>query len=325
MSGAGIPANSAPSTERTAGHKFNKACDSCHVSKVRCIPEPLSPVGACKRCAKNGSPCVYTPVGPRRRPTRTKNERIAELERRVRDMQLLLRKKEDHHLTPEQSASTDSTPTSCYTEIADVAPSPVYKSAPATVSGSNPGSPSVGSQSVPDTPEPPLPDVVDQGILTLAESEDLIREYRADMEFEFLGISLPKHLSAAELRKTRPLLWLSALCAASSGSLTNFKLAGSLHVEMNRIIEERLTPEAQPSLEILQALQNFVFHHHEPTYPNQRHFLQHSYVAVRMVVSLGQSSKVHMLETLELPEDLIDEYAMELSRDLLIWYWSSFV
>lgn len=79
----------------TAGRpgRFNKACDSCHVSKVRCMPDPQSPVaGTCKRCSKNATPCVFSPVGPRRRPARTKNDRIAELERRVRDMQLKLEK-----------------------------------------------------------------------------------------------------------------------------------------------------------------------------------------------------------------------------------------
>ncbi|KAF3761242.1 hypothetical protein M406DRAFT_347744 [Cryphonectria parasitica EP155] len=81
-----------PKPPSKPGQRFNKACDSCHISKVRCTPDPQSPNGTCKRCTKNGTPCVFSPVGPRRRPVRTKNDRIAELERRVRDMQLKLEK-----------------------------------------------------------------------------------------------------------------------------------------------------------------------------------------------------------------------------------------
>lgn len=54
------------------------------------MPDPHAPTGTCKRCSKNGLACIFSPVGPRRRPVRTKNERIAELERRVKDMQLKL-------------------------------------------------------------------------------------------------------------------------------------------------------------------------------------------------------------------------------------------
>lgn len=108
---ASFPAmQSRPRASQTPGQRFNKACDSCHVSKVRCVLDAQSPgpIGTCRRCSKNGTQCVYSPLGPRRRPARTKNDRIAELERRVRDMQLKLEKEVEKrvgHARPHHDAS----------------------------------------------------------------------------------------------------------------------------------------------------------------------------------------------------------------------------
>jgi hypothetical protein len=96
----------------SSGQKINKACDPCHISKTRCIPDPLSPTNSCKRCSKNGSSCVFSPIGPRRRPVRSKNDRIVELERRVRDMQLKLERQVERQVErkAEKRASGSSNP-----------------------------------------------------------------------------------------------------------------------------------------------------------------------------------------------------------------------
>lgn len=277
-------------THTMLGPRFNKACDSCHISKVRCVPDPLSPTGStCKRCTKNGTGCVFSPVGPRRRPMRTKNERIAELERRVKDMQLKLEKQ-------------------------------VEKRATAVASSQLPLS------AGPDPQDQQQQDVLERGLVTPAQADHLVREFRSKLHGKYLAICLPHGLASQDqLRRKHPAFWLSVLCAASASSLECLSLAPMLFAELKQILDARIVPGAEPDLDALQALMNYVSFHYDPVFPLGEQVLHIYRTAVAMAVAMAEASRLHNVPP-DAPlaeQDLTDE-DVRLSRELLHWYWASF-
>ncbi|KAI5288077.1 hypothetical protein KEM54_005493, partial [Ascosphaera aggregata] len=59
----------------------SRACEACRHLKVRCIPDPDSLDGACRRCVRGKRECIVT-APARRRPKRT-DARVVELERQI--------------------------------------------------------------------------------------------------------------------------------------------------------------------------------------------------------------------------------------------------
>lgn len=363
------PALSGAGAIPTPKQRFNKACDSCHVSKVRCVPDPGSPVGACRRCTKHGNQCAFSPVGPRRRPARTKNDRIAELERRVRDMQLKLEKQVEKRAggapgcdasashpaypgTMSESASR-STPASgldpgpTWTSGSTTAPA-VPATAPASglvvvkepearllssgtdqriaaVTLSSAPHPSTASTAgEPRTSPKRELDVIDQGLITETQANKLVQEFRVSLNGKFLGICLPDHVDPERLRRQRPAFWLSILCAASAGSTELTCLAPVLFGEMKKILDSRISSEAEPDLDALQALMIYVAFHYGPVSSMGDQMMKIYGAAMSMAVKMAEASEIHRLpdDTAVSEDDVADE-DMQLAREILHWYWAS--
>lgn len=361
-----------PAASHASSHRFNKACDSCHISKVRCMPDASSPVSTCKRCSKNGTPCIFSPVGPRRRPTRTKIDRIAELERRVKDMQIKLEKQVDRRAVIQPDASnpvpassgeasaSQSTSASrmgsrlnagssdksssarvttgkgSSTNITDGA-----KSAPRiwAVEGSRqshkkvPALDATESTSFSPTSAPKARpaesgydnDIIEKGLVTKHEADQLIYEFRTVLNGKYLGICLPKATSNSQLRQSRPAFWLSILCAASAGSPKFHHLAPVLFSELKEILDARIIPGGEPDLDALQALMSWAIFHNDPVFPLGEHVVEIYALAVQMSIDMAEQSKLHRLPAdTPIQDDDVSEYDIQLSRELLHWYWASF-
>lgn len=288
---------------------------------------------------------------------RTKNERIAELERRVKDMQLKLEKSVEKRAT----ATTTGNATANANATADLNPAssssdPDFDPANVTGSGSGPRSDS-GSGSTPlltaneprsalasqiplpeqpplqhtartehaPTVSPPTSDVVERGLITPTQAEQLVREFRAKLHGKYLGICLPDGFSSDQLRRKRPAFWLSVLSAASASSLDLLPLAPMLFGELKSVLDARLVPDAEPDLDALQALMNYVSFHYDPVFPLGEQLLQTYRTAIAMAVQMAESSRIHNLprDVPILEQDVTDEH-VQLSRELLHWYWASF-
>lgn len=249
---------------------------------------------------------------------RNKNDRIVELEKRVRDMQLALGKQvesyEKSQAAEGESAAGSSSQTSPAPSMAQARvemlwppsaqPKPLAATSPARISE----------------------DVVDRGVLTAADADALLEQFRAKLEGQFLGICLPKGFTNAELRRSRPATWLSVMCAASVGSSTHAELAPTLFDEMKKMLDDLIVPNAEPDLDILQALHTYLFWYFEPAAPRKNEMLSYYGVAIAMIVKVAESSDLHHLpEQIPIIEEMVDEAARELSRELLVWYWGSFV
>lgn len=362
-----------------SGQKFNKACDPCHISKTRCIPDPLSPTNSCKRCSKNGSSCAFSPIGPRRRPVRSKNDRIVELERRVRDMQLKLERQVEKQVEKRASATASanlvgsdadrgapgaesfaepsapgSHPPNKPVPPFSFVPGPGFSepkfasaraesesAANETVRESTGGSPSgpstvechpaptPASDVVANAPEPKAarygPDVVDRELITLSQADKLIKRFRQFIHGKFLGIGIPDGYSNQSLRRHKPAIWLSVLCAASTGSAEFLSLASVLSGEMERLLDEEVREDMEPDLDILRALVIFYIFHNELSEPHRDRIFERNKIVITILVRLGLESRIHnMPEGVPITEAEVTERALDLSRQLLIWHWTSF-
>ena len=265
---------------------LRKACDACHIAKLRCdASDPSSPTGSCRRCKKYGLRCVHSFQGARRRPAQTKSERIAELERRVQEL-LQKRGIDPAPLLGGPDPNTDSR------------------------AGAEPPAVSPSPEATPRAISPPLPegDVIDRELLTASEAATLVDAYRAYLEGSFPGTWLPEDLSLVDIRRSKPILWLSVLCAGAASLGSKDILSQVLSAEMDAILSDRLSPTAEPSLEVLQAVHNYVCHHHEPTQNKLQQFLDYSKMAGEMSLRLAR---------------ITGATNVEVCREVLVCYWSS--
>lgn len=354
-----------------SGQKVNKACDPCHISKTRCIPDPLSPTNSCKRCSKNGSSCAFSPIGPRRRPVRSKNDRIVELERRVRDMQLKLEKQVEKQVEKRAAnvgidADRDAPGAESFAEASAPGsnhphkPAPPFSFAPGppssapecasthtesgsgthkavgksrgdsvSCSGSGESHPSTASDTAANTPEFKIPrggpDVVDRGLITINQTDKLVKRFRQFIHGKFLGMGIPDGYSNPSLRRNKPATWLSVLCAASVGSAEFMSFFPVLSGEMEKLLDEQVQEHLEPDIDVLQGLSIFYIFHNDLSEPMREKMLQFNRIVVTIVVRLGQTSMRHTLpEGVPITEADVTERDLDLSRQILIWHWTSF-
>ncbi|KAI3579603.1 hypothetical protein IWW34DRAFT_622403 [Fusarium oxysporum f. sp. albedinis] len=63
------PATPSPAITPTTEHSHRQSCDRCHSQKLRCTPRGGSKTGACSRCFRHGTQCVYSLSRPKGRPS----------------------------------------------------------------------------------------------------------------------------------------------------------------------------------------------------------------------------------------------------------------
>ena len=81
-----------PSTEAQNDETTPRACESCRIRKVRCLQDPSLSSAKCLPCAKSHRDCIFTARSRTRRRKRT-DTRVADLEKEVKAMTALLKRK----------------------------------------------------------------------------------------------------------------------------------------------------------------------------------------------------------------------------------------
>jgi hypothetical protein len=168
-------------------------------------------------------------------------------------------------------------------------------------------------------------DVVDREILSTAQAERLVAAFHASFDGPLSVLRVRNNLSSYELRRRQPLLWLSMLCVASSRGDVGFDLVEILHCEMSSILKEQLTNITEPSLELLQATRQYLLYHYEPTLSTQPSYLDYFDLANRMIVPLVEKVGFPNGKGLDVSKVFTNGAMLEISRELLICYWSCFV
>ncbi|KAI0889755.1 uncharacterized protein GGS22DRAFT_3696 [Annulohypoxylon maeteangense] len=304
--------------------KRPRACEACRGLKVKCEPDPANPDGPCKRCAKAGRNCVVTQ--PTRKRQKKTDSRVAELEKKIDALTASLHASRGgpstaSHTTPSEeptygyghaSTSKDWGAPPSRDHQPQSAPEPEKRSsyaAPTSMAGqkrkfteSNEGSPDVASAS----PVPPKsstgpesePDVIDRGIITMSEAAAFFDRFTEDMVPHLPAVVFPEGTTAIEVRKTKPILFLAIMAAASSEIP---KLQRQLVREIMQIFADQIIITGRKSLELIQSLLVSVIWYYPPEHFEELKFYQFVHLAAVMSIDIGLGRKKHNPKTRLVP------------------------
>ncbi|XDG06955.1 hypothetical protein ABKA04_006570 [Annulohypoxylon sp. FPYF3050] len=307
--------------------KRPRACEACRGLKVKCEPDPANPEGPCKRCAKAGRNCVVTQ--PTRKRQKKTDSRVAELEKKIdaltaslhasrggsnnashphsnpsedqtygynhdstsaRDWGAPPSRSHQPHSAPELEKRTSFPPPTAlagqkrkFTESADASP---------TVPGASPAPPKA------NTGPEPEPDIIDRGIITMSEAAAFFTRFTDDMVPHLPAVVFPEGTTAIEIRKSKPILFLSIMAAASSEIP---KLQRQLVREIMQLFAEHIIISGRKSLELIQALLVSVIWYYPPEHFEELKFYQFVHLAAVMSIDVGLGRKKHNPKTRLVP------------------------
>ncbi|KAF2160557.1 hypothetical protein M409DRAFT_28941 [Zasmidium cellare ATCC 36951] len=244
--------------ERQQQTNLNKACEACRGSKLRCIIDPTSSDGSCKRCVATGRTCVYKAPRVRQRRKVHVDVRVAELERQLRSLRMQLHQAQ-HGLASSPPAANPGPPvTSTLRFEAPVTPASWPKKATAASDDLIPND--RVHRSPPDTPDEeivqsinaPCDDVVQRQILTWENADRLVHVYLTDFATHYPFVCLPCFTDTETFRRNRPATFLAVVAAASGTSSP--KLNKILCHELLALLAKRIMLEGEHNLDIIQAM-----------------------------------------------------------------------
>jgi hypothetical protein len=128
-------------------------------------------------------------------------------------------------------------------------------------------------------------DVVDRGLVTADMAATMFNCYVEQMAPHMPAVVFDAGTTAAEIRKTKPTLFL-AILAASSGS--NFPdMQKKLTKEIMSIYAERIICNGEKTLELIQALQVSSLWYYPPEHFEELKFYQLIHIAAVMAIDIG--------------------------------------
>ncbi|KAJ5347473.1 uncharacterized protein N7506_000726 [Penicillium brevicompactum] len=274
--------------QEATGSQLNRSCESCRSLKVRCLPNPSTP-HQCQRCAKGKRSCIF--VAPqRRRPRKRTDSRVAQLEKEMRVMRSLLKNR-----IPEEDEESEESDD----DHEDLKSSGRDHSANSDDARYMDYSPELLTHgvSVPDFAFPagleeerqPVEDVIDRGILSIDDAEQLVAYYIHELAPLFPLVLLPHTTTAVSLRATKPVLFLSVIAATAIS--VDAGLAAVLNREIVRLYSERFFIEGEKSLELVQALLLMIVFYFPPASPLKLQFYQYTHIASTMALEIGLANK----------------------------------
>lgn len=130
----------------------------------------------------------------------------------------------------------------------------------------------------------PRPDVVDQGIITIDEASTLFQRYTDRMATHLPAVVFPPGTTAAEIRKTRPILFLAVVSVASSETPNTQR---QLVRELMQIFADNIIVHGQKSLELVQSIMISVIWYFPPEHFEELQFYQLVHLAAVMAIDIG--------------------------------------
>lgn len=141
----------------------------------------------------------------------------------------------------------------------------------------------------PDPNRSPADDVVDRGIISLEDAEQLVAFFFHELAPFLPLVVLPANTTAAQLRQVKPTLFLSVLAASSIA--VDAELASILNREMVRLYAERFFVHGEKSLELVQALLLMIIFYYPPSSPLKLQFYQYTHIASTMAIEIGLATR----------------------------------
>jgi hypothetical protein len=258
------PSQSPDSQEDESGNdkpkrqKRSRACIACRSMKIRCLP--VEGQESCSACSKVNRQCVMP--GPPRKRQKTVHK-VAELEKKINALTNALQAKQQQtdffkpaDDSPPKDAATNSSSEAARTD--DTPNTSVDFHAQRII-----------ERALPASAEPPFTtgcsagefeslakdeyvDVIDRGDLTMESATKMFNYWRNQMCPSNPMVIFSPTIDAQEVRKTRPITFLTILAAASAAVQPSAQPA--LTIEVNRQISERVLFHGDKSLDLIQAM-----------------------------------------------------------------------
>jgi hypothetical protein len=306
---------------------LNRACEACRLSKVRCLVNPDADSTQCQRCAKAGRPCVFAPPAKRRQRKRT-DVRVTELEKEIKQMRDLLKttnNQPSHDISDHESGDEGSddqlqepeqtTPTEPPLLSNTANPTPGTSDQWSVPPIEKTHAPSASKCGPKELIGPAENDIIERGVITEHEAEELMGIWRKDLVNGCPGITIPGHSTAYELRRAKPSLFHAIMAAAahSKGS----ELSDRLHEEAVYLYARTAFIKGEKSVDAIQALLVTVAYYSPPKTPGQLQIYQWVNMAASMALELGLASKprtheqlpkraIRSLQKISSPEELLE-------------------
>ncbi|KAL2065008.1 hypothetical protein VTL71DRAFT_4148 [Oculimacula yallundae] len=143
------------------------------------------------------------------------------------------------------------------------------------------------SQKPPATHE--YADIIDRGITTAEIAAEIFNHYVTNMALHMPAVVFPAGTTAAEIRKTKPILFL-AILGAGAGSLYP-DLQRTLTKEVMSVYAERVICNGDKTIELVQALIISCIWYWPPEHFEELKFYQLIHVASVMAIDIGMNKK----------------------------------
>ncbi|KAK3383293.1 hypothetical protein B0T24DRAFT_43711 [Lasiosphaeria ovina] len=143
----------------------------------------------------------------------------------------------------------------------------------------------------PATPQPrpeEVPDIIDQGIITLAEAGEFLERYTDRMSPHMPGVVFPAGTTVDDLRAARPVLFLAIMTAASN---ERPNLQRVLTKQLMQVLADKIVVVGEKRLELVQALQVSVIWYWPPERFEELKFYQLVHMAAVMAMDIGLGRK----------------------------------
>ena len=131
-------------------------------------------------------------------------------------------------------------------------------------------------------------DIVDRAIVSMDLAADLFSRYTDRMAPHFPAVIFPPSMTASELRRSKPTLFLAIMAAASS-EVPSLQII--LQRELMTVLAEKVFLTGEKSLEIVQALLIAVIWYWPPEQFEELKFYQLVHVAAVMAIDIGLGKK----------------------------------
>lgn len=135
---------------------------------------------------------------------------------------------------------------------------------------------------------PEYSDVVDRGIISMSLAGELFARYTERMMEHLPGVVFAPESTVSEVRKTKPILFLSIMAAAASEMPV---LQRQLNKELMQIIAEKVVVVGEKSLELVQTIQVATIWYWPPEHFEELKFYSLVHMAAIMAIELGLGRK----------------------------------
>lgn len=142
-------------------------------------------------------------------------------------------------------------------------------------------------------PEPsmfnaPEGDIVDRGLITMEKAAEMFARYQDHMLPHLPAVVFTPSMTVAELRRTKPILFMAIMTAAVSEI---HDLQRVLQKELMHLFAEKVMLTGEKSLELVQALQIAVIWYWPPEHFEELKFYQLVHIAAVMAIDIGLGKK----------------------------------